>query len=82
MVNVFAVPVFFICFRESLETAIVVAILLALLKQTFVNKADGAVAYKKLRKEVSIVLLFCCAILIVSGLDWSGCWFGHHDNHR
>ncbi|KAL5116134.1 high-affinity iron permease [Pleosporales sp. CAS-2024a] len=32
--NVFAVPVFFICFRECLETSIIVSVLLAFLKQS------------------------------------------------
>ena len=52
MVNVFAVPVFFICFRESLETSIIVSVLLAFLKQT-VGPKDDPVVYRKLLKQVS-----------------------------
>jgi hypothetical protein len=59
----------------------VVAILLALLKQTFVEKADGAIAYKKLRREVSDWLLFCLSVLMVSGLDRSRCWSRHYCDH-
>jgi high-affinity iron transporter len=52
MVNVFAAPVFFIVFRETLETVIIVSILLAFLKQTLDPKQDS-VTYKKLRRQVS-----------------------------
>ena len=34
MPNVFSVPIFLVTFREALETAIVVSVLLAFLKQT------------------------------------------------
>lgn len=66
-VNVFAVPskiyrtpshgiiahfsVFFICFRECLETSIIVSVLLAFLKQTLGAEGDRAV-YKRLVKQV------------------------------
>lgn len=55
MVNVFAIPVFFICFRESLETAIIVSVLLAFIKQTIGPKEDPVV-YKKLLRQVSMPL--------------------------
>ncbi|KAI9845922.1 MAG: hypothetical protein M1837_004458 [Sclerophora amabilis] len=67
MVNVFAVPVFFIVFRETLETSIIVSVLLAFLKQTLGPERDPVV-YKKLVKQVwvgtGIGVLFC---LIVGG---------------
>lgn len=53
MVNVFAVPVFFIVFRETLETVIVVSVLLSFLKQQIGSQEDP-VLYKKLRKQVSV----------------------------
>jgi Iron permease FTR1 family len=53
MVNVFAVPVFFICFRECLETSIIVSILLALLKGSLENKGSET-PYKRLVRQV------CC----------------------
>lgn len=55
MVNVFAVPVFFIVFRESIETVIIVSVLLSFLKQQLGPEQDPVV-YKKLRKQVSIIL--------------------------
>jgi len=53
MVDVFAVPVFFIVFRETLETSLVVSILLAFLKQQIGPEHD-AKTYKKLRNQVCI----------------------------
>lgn len=53
MPNVFAVPVFFIVFRETLETSIIVSVLLSFLKQQLGPDRDRTV-YKKLRNQV------CC----------------------
>lgn len=44
-------PVFFICFRECLETSIIVSVLLAFLKQTLGAEGDRT-TYKKLVKQV------------------------------
>ena len=52
MVNVFAVPVFFIVFRETTETSIIVSVLLAFIKQQLGPAQDKAL-YKKLRNQVS-----------------------------
>ena len=46
-------PVFFLCLRETLETGVIVSILLAFLKQTLGPVADSAAAYKRLRRQVS-----------------------------
>jgi high-affinity Fe2+/Pb2+ permease len=62
MVNVFAVPVFFIVFRETLETSIIVSVLLSFLKQQLGPDRDKTV-YKKLRNQV-------CAPLKVD-LHWN-----------
>ena len=51
MPEVFAVPIFFIVFRETLETTIVVSVLLSFLKQQLGPDRDRTV-YKKLRKQV------------------------------
>ncbi|KAL2819590.1 iron permease FTR1/Fip1/EfeU [Aspergillus cavernicola] len=64
---VFAVTVFFICFRECLETTVVVSVLLAFLKQTLAPNAGGdAVTYKRLRKQVwlgcALGLFICLAV--------------------
>lgn len=50
--NVFAVPVFLVVFRESLEAVIIVSILLAFLKKTLGGPGGDVKAYKKLRKQV------------------------------
>jgi high-affinity iron transporter len=54
--DVFALPVFLIVFRETLETAIIVSVLLAFLKQTLGQPEQDAVVYKKLVKQVSCFL--------------------------
>lgn len=51
-VNVFAVPVFFVVFRETLETVVIVSVLLAFLKQTLDGPNADKVVYKKLVKQV------------------------------
>jgi len=51
-VNVFAVPVFFIVFRETIETGIIVAVLLAFLKQTLDGPNRDVATYKKLNRQV------------------------------
>lgn len=67
MADVFAVPVFFIVFRETIETSIIVAVLLALIKQTL---GDGhqSVTHTKLVRQVwigtAMGALFC---LIIGG---------------
>ena len=53
-VNVFAVPVFFIVFRETLETSIVVSVLLAFIKKELRSDEDVSL-HKKLRKQVRII---------------------------
>jgi high-affinity iron transporter len=50
--DVFSVPVFLVVFRETLETVIIVSILLAFLKQTLGGPAHDLAAYKKLRRQV------------------------------
>ena len=52
-VDVFAVPVFLIVFRETLETVIIVSVLLAFLKQTLDGPDRDARVYKDLRRQVS-----------------------------
>lgn len=51
--TVFAVPVFLVVFRETLEAVIIVSILLAFLKQTLGGADGDPAAYKKLRKQAS-----------------------------
>lgn len=51
-VSVFSVPVFFVIFRETVETAVIVSVLLAFLKQTLDGPSRNVSVYKKLRKQV------------------------------
>jgi high-affinity Fe2+/Pb2+ permease len=51
-VNVFSVPVFFVVFRETLETVIIMSVLLAFLKQTLDGPNRDVSTYKKLVKQV------------------------------
>jgi hypothetical protein len=52
--------VFFICFRECLESSIIVSVLLAFLKQTLGGDDGEIVVYKRLRKQVRFFLCDCC----------------------
>lgn len=51
-VDVFAVPVFFVVFRETLETVVIVSVLLAFLKQTLDGPDRDVVLRKRLVKQV------------------------------
>ncbi|VDB93857.1 Bgt-2323 [Blumeria graminis f. sp. tritici] len=70
MSNLFAVPVFFIVFRETLETAVIVSVLLAFLKKTINNPDSDKAVYKRLVRQIwlgtATGLLIC--IIIGSGL--------------
>ncbi len=52
-VDVFSVPVFLVVFRETLETVIIVSVLLAFLKLSLGGPDRDASVYKKLRRQVS-----------------------------
>jgi high-affinity Fe2+/Pb2+ permease len=56
-VQVFAVPVFVVVFRETLETVIIVSVLLAFLKQTLNGPERDAKVYKKLIRQVRQLVL-------------------------
>ncbi|KAK9860153.1 uncharacterized protein MYU51_010479 [Penicillium brevicompactum] len=62
--KVFAVTVFFICFRECLETTVVVSVLLAFLKQSLYD--SDRPTYKRLVKQVwlgcGLGLFLCLAV--------------------
>lgn len=53
--NVFAVPVFFIVFRETIEAAIIIAVLLAFLKKTLDGPNADVAVYKSLVKQVGFL---------------------------
>lgn len=54
-VMVFSVPVFLVVFRETIEAAIIISVLLAFLKQTLggANEETHKAVYKSLLKQVS-----------------------------
>ncbi|KAI6249129.1 High affinity iron permease ftrA [Erysiphe necator] len=62
-VNIFAVPIFFVVFRETLETAIIVSVLLIFLKKLFNDPAANDRLRKSLTQQVwlgaAIGLLIC-----------------------
>ena len=51
-VDVFSVPVFLVVFRETLETVIILSVLLAFLKQTLDRPDESRAGYKFLVKQV------------------------------
>ncbi|KAI9818621.1 MAG: hypothetical protein M1832_004394 [Thelocarpon impressellum] len=75
MVNVFATPVFFVVFRETLETAIIVSVLLAFLKQTLGPERD-AVTYKKLVRQVWVGTASALFICVAIGAGLIGAFYG------
>ncbi|KAJ4315698.1 high-affinity iron permease [Fusarium piperis] len=65
-VDVFAVPVFLVVFRETLETVIIVSVLLAFLKQTLDGPNGDIKVYKQLRRQVWLgtgIGFFICMIV-------------------
>ncbi|KAG9242234.1 putative iron transferase [Calycina marina] len=75
-VNVFSVPVFFIVFRETLETAIIVSVLLAFLKQTLDGPSRDVVVYKKLVRQVWFGTAAGFLISLVIGGALIGVFYG------
>jgi len=53
-VDVFSVPVFLIVFRETLETVIIVSVLLAFLKLSLDGTDGSNTTYKKLTRQVRL----------------------------
>ncbi|KAI0385636.1 iron permease FTR1 [Hypomontagnella monticulosa] len=68
--DVFAVPVFLIVFRETLETVIIVSVLLAFLKQTLDGPNRDISVYKALVKQVwwGVGLGFFLCLVVGGGL--------------
>ncbi|KAL4815773.1 iron permease FTR1/Fip1/EfeU [Aspergillus spinulosporus] len=66
MVNVFAVQVFFIVFRECLEGVIIVSVLLSFLKQSLGQSNENQEIYKRLVRQVwagSVIGIVFCLII-------------------
>lgn len=75
MVQVFAVPIFFIVFREALEAVIIISVLLSFLKQQLGPERDPAV-YKSLRKQIWLGTGAGLAICLVIGCGMIGAFYG------
>lgn len=75
MPNVFAPQIFFIVFRETLETSIVVSVLLSFLKQQL-SKSEDATVYRKLRNQVWWGTLTGLIICIIVGCALIGTFYG------
>ncbi|KAF6827394.1 plasma membrane Iron permease [Colletotrichum musicola] len=77
MEDLFSLPIFFITFRESLETAIIVSVLLAFIKRTLATQ-DDPVLHQKMVQQVwfgtAAGLLTCVliAVAIISGIHSLG----------
>ena len=68
-------PVFFICFRECLETVIIVSILLAFIKQSIGPEQDRSL-YKKLVKQVWFGVGAGLLICLIIGCGLIGAFYG------
>ncbi|KAI5209403.1 plasma membrane iron permease [Aureobasidium subglaciale] len=79
-VNVFAVPIFFICFRECLECSIIVSVLLSFLKQTLGPEHDPVV-YKKLRAQVWWGIGLGLVVCLIIGGTFIGIFYGLGKDH-
>ncbi|KXH60118.1 plasma membrane iron permease [Colletotrichum nymphaeae SA-01] len=75
-VNVFSVPVFLVVFRESLETGIIVSVLLAFLKQTLGGPGRDVTVYKALRKQVWMGTALGLTLCIVVAAAIIGVFYG------
>lgn len=65
---------FFVLLRETLETIIIVSVLLAFLKQTLGSDQDPRV-YKKLRRQVWLGILAGLGIVLVIGCAFIGVFY-------
>ncbi|KAL2874396.1 high-affinity iron permease [Colletotrichum sp. CLE4] len=75
-VNVFSVPVFLVVFRESLETGIIVSVLLAFLKQTLGGPGRDVTVYKALRKQVWMGTALGLTLCVVVAAAIIGVFYG------
>ncbi|OAA35670.1 Iron permease FTR1 [Metarhizium rileyi] len=68
--DVFSVPIFLVVFRETLETVIIVSVLLAFLKQTLDGPEQDVKAYKTLRRQVwlGVAAGFFLCMVVASAL--------------
>ncbi|KAI4141446.1 MAG: hypothetical protein LQ341_003519 [Variospora aurantia] len=86
MANVFAVPIFFIIFRETVEVSIIVSVLLSWQKKTL-GPEDNPKTHKKLQRQVSdkapvwYGILAGLLICLVVGGGMIGAFYGLKADH-
>jgi len=77
-VDVFAVPVFFVVFRESLEVVVVVSVLFAFLQQTLNQPGQDPLVFKRLMKQVwlgvglGLLICFCIGAGMIAAFYTTG----------
>ncbi|GKT86744.1 LOW QUALITY PROTEIN: high-affinity iron transporter [Colletotrichum tofieldiae] len=74
-VDVFSVPVFLVVFRESLETVIIVSVLLAFLKQTLDGPNRDLAVYKSLRNDFAPIFTRGLLLILLPQV-WLGTGIG------
>ncbi|KAI1826941.1 iron permease FTR1/Fip1/EfeU [Xylaria intraflava] len=77
--DVFSVPVFLVVFRETLETVIIVSVLLAFLKQTLDGPNGSRAVYKTLVKQVwlGVGTGFLLCLIVAGGIIGAFYTLGH-----
>ncbi|KAL2888603.1 high-affinity iron permease-like protein [Ceratocystis lukuohia] len=73
---IFAVQIFFIVFREALEAAIVMSVLLSFLKQCLGQPGQDMVLYKRLVKQVWMGAAIGLGIALAIGAIFIGVFYG------
>lgn len=76
MVNVFAVQVFFIVFRECLEAVIIISVLLSFLKQSLGQPGQDQAIYKRLVRQVWAGSISGIVICLIIGGAFIGVFYG------
>ncbi|KAF8541071.1 iron permease FTR1/Fip1/EfeU [Trichophaea hybrida] len=71
--NVFSAPVFFIVFRETIETSIIVAILLSFVRQTLDNDVE---IHRRLVRQVWLGTFTAAMICLIVGCGLIGAFYG------
>ncbi|KAL8825711.1 MAG: hypothetical protein Q9170_007687 [Blastenia crenularia] len=80
MPNVFAVPIFFIVFRETVEVSIIVSVLLSWQKKTL-GPDDNPKIHKRLRRQVWYGVLLGLLVCLIVGGGMIGAFYGLHADH-
>ncbi|KAL7934733.1 high-affinity iron permease-like protein [Trichoderma chlorosporum] len=74
--NVFAVQVFFILFRETIEASIIISVLLSFLKQSLGGPEQDQAVYKRLVKQVWLGSLAGIILCLIIGGAFIGVFYG------